>query len=112
MELELEKVGDVAVVKMPIKTLDASNSVEFKEAVQPMIDAELKVVLDLATLEFVDSSGLGAFLSCMRRLHAKGGDLRLCAMSDRVRTVFELVRMHRVVDICNDIDEAVRRFAP
>jgi anti-sigma B factor antagonist len=111
MKLELQKMGDVAVVKMTIETLDASNSTEFKEAIQPVLETELNVVLDLAGLAFVDSSGLGAFLSCMRRLHAKGGDLRLCAMSDSVRTVFELVRMHRVVDICNDVDEAVRRFA-
>ena len=43
---------------------------------------------------------------------AKGGDLKLCAMSKQVRAVFELVRMHRIFEIYPTKEEAVRAFAP
>jgi len=64
----------------------------------------------LGRLRFVDSSGLGAFISCLRKLNAKGGDLKLCGMSKQVRAVFELVRMHRIFDIFGTRDEALRAF--
>ena len=111
MELNVETRDGVAIVRLPAGALDTSNAAAFKQAIEPTLDSESKVVLDLSDLEFVDSSGLGTFLSCMRKLHAKGGDLKLASMANSVRTVFELVRMHRVVDICNDPDEAIRRFA-
>ena len=68
------------------------------------------VVFDMTQLEFVDSSGLGAILSCVRQLSARGGELKLCGLSKGVRALLELVRMHRVVEIHNDVDEAVAAF--
>jgi len=112
MHMVLETVGDVAVAVVPVEELDAGNASEFKRDVAPLIDANTRLVLDLSRLHFVDSSGLGAFISCLRKLNAKGGDLKLCGMSKPVRAVFELVRMHRVFDIVATREEAVRAFGP
>ena len=110
MQLACEKVGDVVVCAVPIEELDASNAPEFKRDIASLLDANAKLVLDLSRLRFVDSSGLGAFISCLRKLNAKGGDLKLSGMSTQVRGVFELVRMHRVFDILPTNDDAVRAF--
>src|ERR1700690_2879272 len=90
--------------------LDASNSADFKRDVAPLLESTTKLVFDLSRLRFVDSSGLGAFISCLRKLNAKGGDLKLCGMSKQVRGVFELVRMHRVFDILGTKEDAIRAF--
>jgi anti-sigma B factor antagonist len=111
MQLAIETVGSVVVAAMPVEELDAGNVEEFKRDMMPLIEAHANLVLDLSRLRFVDSSGLGAFISCLRKLNAKGGDLKLCCMSKRVRAVFELVRMHRVFDILATREEAVRAFA-
>jgi len=110
MQLAVEKVGDVAVAAVPVDELDASNAGEFKRDMAPLLEANARLVLDLSRLRFVDSSGLGAFISCLRKLNAKGGDLKLYGMSKQVRAVFELVRMHRVFDILATREEAVRAF--
>ena len=111
MELVLQRVGDVTVAAVSVEDLDAGNAAEFKRDMAAVVDANTKVVLDLSRLRFVDSSGLGAFISCLRKLNAKGGDLKLSGMSKQVRAVFELVRMHRVFDIFGSRDDAVRAFA-
>ena len=105
MELTTEKIGDVTVVVLPGEQLDASNAKEFKRDIAPLLEPRGKVVFDLAELRFVDSSGLGAFLSFLRQLNAKGGDLKLCGMTKPVRALFELVRMHKIFDICGTKDE-------
>lgn len=110
MELAVDKVDDVAVVKVPVEELDASNSGELKHDIAPVLQTNTKLVIDLSRLLFVDSSGLGAILSCLRQLSAKGGDLKLCGMQKQVRAVFELVRMHRIFDIHGTREEAVRAF--
>jgi anti-sigma B factor antagonist len=111
MEVAMEKVSNVAVAAVPGDELDASNVAEFKRDIAPILQVETEVVLDLSRLRFVDSSGMGAILSCLRQLRAKGGDLKLCGMTRPVRTVFELVRMHRIFDIYTTPQEAVRAFA-
>lgn len=110
MEISVDKTGNIAVAEVPVDELDASNAPEFKRDIAPVLQANTKLVLDLSRLRFVDSSGLGAVLSCLRQLTAKSGDLKLCGMSKQVRALFELVRMHRIFDIYGTREEAVRAF--
>ncbi len=112
MDLAIERIHDVVVVRLPYEELDASNASELKRDLTALLETESRIVFDLSQLRFVDSSGLGAFLSCLRRVNARGGDLKLCCLSRPVRAVFELVRMHRIFDIYATRDEATRAFAP
>jgi anti-sigma B factor antagonist len=106
--MTIEKVGEVAVVELRGEQLDASNVADFKRDIAPVLEGNSRVVFDLSQLRFVDSSGLGAILSCLRRLNGAGGELKLCGLAKPVRALFELVRMHKIFDIYATRDEAVR----
>jgi anti-sigma B factor antagonist len=108
MDIGVEKTGDIAVVQIDVDELDASNAAELKRDIGPVLEANKKVALDLSRLRFVDSSGLGALLSCLRTLSGQGGDLRLFGLSKQVRALFELVRMHRIFDIYGTKEEALQ----
>ncbi len=110
MNLTPEKIGDVTVVVLPGEQLDASNAKEFKRDMAPLLEPCRRVIFDLVQLRFVDSSGLGAILSSLRQLNANGGDLKLCGMSKPVRALFELVRMHKIFEIHETRDDALRAF--
>jgi anti-sigma B factor antagonist len=110
MELSIEVAGDVAIATPFVDELDASNTAEFKQHMAPVLSEHRKVVIDLARLRFIDSSGLGAMLSCLRQLSEKSGNLKLCSLSKAVRAAFELVRLHRVLDIYPGRAEAVQAF--
>jgi anti-sigma B factor antagonist len=103
--------NDVLVVELREASLDASNVREFRDAAQALLQDKNRVVLDLSGVKFVDSSGLGALISCLRQVNGRKGDFRLCAMSKSVRALFELMRMHRVFNIHESRDEAIRSFA-
>ena len=110
MDISVEQLDGVSVAAIPVDELDAGNAPEFKRDMAAVLQANTKVVLDLSRLRFVDSSGLGAILSCLRQLSAKNGDLKLCGMTKQVRTAFELVRMHRIFDVAGTKEEAVKAF--
>lgn len=112
MELKgIVEDNDVLVIDLREDNLDASNVREFKDAIQSVIHERTKVVLDMSGVKFVDSSGLGSLISCLRLLNSRRGDFKLCGMSNSVRALFELMRMHRVFNIHDSRQEAVRSYS-
>lgn len=112
MDIAIERLQDVAVIELPYEEIDAGNAADFKHELASVVDTERRLIFDLRRLRFVDSSGLGAFLSCLRKVNERGGELKLCGLSTSVRAVFELVRMHRVFDIHPTRDAALAAFTP
>jgi anti-sigma B factor antagonist len=111
MELSGRLEGkDVLVLELREDNLDASNVREFRDAASALIQEHRCVVVDLAGVKFVDSSGLGALLSCLRQVGERKGMLKLCEMTRTVRALFELMRMHKVFVIHETRDEAVASF--
>jgi anti-sigma B factor antagonist len=107
MDLDVEYIADIAIVTYPRNILDAQNSDEFKKAIRTILEANKKVVLDLGKVTFMDSTGLGAILSCLTKLNRKDGALRLCGLTKNVRALFEIVRMHWIFDINETRAESV-----
>jgi anti-sigma B factor antagonist len=110
MQLTTETIQNVAVVTLHFEEFDASNAEDFKRQMAPLLQSNPRMVFDLSRVQFIDSSGCGAILSCLKNLTSIGGDLRLCGVTPRVRTTFELIRLHRICQIFNTRDEAVKSF--
>ena len=110
MLFETEKIGDVTVVKVQTEVLDAGNAKEFRADISPILEENLKIVFDMSPVNFLDSSGCGTILSCLRQLNTAGGDLKMFGLQQSVRTLFELIRLHRIIDIFNSRDEAINAY--
>lgn len=95
-----------AIISFSQDSLDAGNVKEFRDQIAPHITDNLVLYLDMSNLNFVDSSGLGALLSCMRNMNSKNGQLRLFGVNKPVMALLELVRMHRIFSIYPSIAEA------
>ena len=67
------------------------------------------MVLDLSEVGFMDSTGLGAMLSCLRSMKARGGTLRVCSLMPEVQRLFDMVMMDRVFEIHPDVDSALAK---
>lgn len=103
---------NVLIITPETKSLDVKAASEFKKRVIDIISEteSQNVVFDLHELQFIDSSGLGTFLSVLRVLHTQGGELKLANMNKTIRTMFELVSMHKIFEIFNSTDEAIKSF--
>ena len=110
MQLSVDRVGDVCAVTINEDQLDAGNSDDFRQEMAQVVKDCRKLVIDFSCVEFVDSRGCGAILSCLKQLSINGGDLKLCNVNKSVRVVFELIRLHRICEIVDSKDDAVRAF--
>ena len=109
MVLNSDHVDGITIIQLP-ERINSANSRAFEKDVEPLMGASGKLVFDLSQLKQLDSMGLGAIVACLKHLRSNGGDLRLCAMTKQIRTLFELVRMHHVFDIFNTRQEALDSY--
>ena len=102
-----EKNG-VLVVKIDEERLDASTAPDFKKYVLDFVsEGKRKILLNLGQVDFIDSSGLGAIVTVLKRI-SEDGDLCICNPTEPVKNMFKLTRMERVFKIFGSEDEAIK----
>ncbi|MFA6220984.1 MAG: STAS domain-containing protein [Desulfomonilaceae bacterium] len=108
--MEIEKMDGVTVISTD-ERLDALAAPKLKEIVKNMSEeAKTKLVIDLAKTKFIDSSGCGALVASLRTLLKNHGDLKIARPSPQAQTLFQLTRLHRVFEIFDDLDTAIKSF--
>ena len=107
MNLNTEYYQHVAVITLEPKIININ---KFKTAIAPVVKKYKNLIFDMSQMKLIDSGGCGALLTCLRKLNSAGGDLRLCSVQTPVLTLFELLRIHRVVDIFETREDAVDSF--
>lgn len=111
MKLSSRQTGDALIVRVCEARIDSLVAIQFKDAVRSAVPetatevgvaggggAPGRVILDLAEVTFVDSSGLGAIVAVMKLL-APAFRLELAALQPNVERVFRLTRMDGVFTI-------------
>ena len=106
----ITKKEEATIIEVESTTLTAANAKEFKLNLEKEIENETHILLDLNRITFIDSSGLGVFLSCLKTLSKKNGDLKICNITKSVRVLFELVRLHQIIEVYNSQEEALAAF--
>ena len=105
--LEPDHQGEVTVVRVRCDRLDASQADRFKEEMAGIIpDGGARLVLDLSDVGFIDSTGIGAVASALKRNGPKGR-MMLCCVQPTVQKVFEITRFLKIVPATETRDEAV-----
>ena len=108
MKLNITSLSPSAcVVSFADSTLDAGNVKPFRDAIAASLAERSVLVLNMEALTFVDSSGLGALLSCLRSMNSKDGKLMLAGVTRPVMALLELVRMHRLFAIHDSVQDAL-----
>ena len=109
MDLTLDRRthGDWAVVEVGGE-LDLYTAPSFRESVlEAAADTgPPKVIVDFRGLGFIDSSGLGAIVACLKHLRERGGDLSLAAPDGSgLRRLLDLTGLDRVLTVYTNTDE-------
>jgi anti-sigma B factor antagonist len=101
----------VSLIEPQFNRLTAANADSFKTDILALIEAGNNLlVIDLAPVSFVDSSGIGALVGLLKRIGNRG-ELALCGLSENVMQAFKITHMNQVFTIHTDSDRAVRALA-
>ncbi|MGA1845530.1 STAS domain-containing protein [Deferribacter abyssi] len=110
MSFDVIEKKDIVIIIIPTR-LDASNSQDLKDIIaQKVGEKKFKFIIDLSNTEFVDSSGLGAMVSKIAHCRANGGDVKIVVTNDRIKEIFQITHLDKVLKEYKNADEAVVAF--
>ncbi len=111
VDIEKPKPG-VAVVRFTgALTLGTSLHAADAQMQKTIKDGAAKVVLDLAGVPYMDSAGLGALVQASGIAKQQGGDLRLCAVPERVAELIRMTRTDGLLPMDADVDASLAKLS-
>jgi anti-sigma B factor antagonist len=111
MELKARQTENVTVLELGGR-FDAYGAPAVADKLAEVIKGRPAAVLvNLAAVTFIDSTGCAVLVRGMKQCRERGGDLRLCGLQRPVRMIFELTRLDRAFDIFPDEQTALKAYA-
>jgi anti-sigma B factor antagonist len=111
MPFTVQPRGDVIVVKVHARRLDTSLAPEFKAKFVHLVQSgQEHIVMDMAALECIDSSGLGALIAGLKALGGRG-EIVLCGITPRLLSLLQLTHVDKLFHVCDNVEEALGRLA-
>lgn len=99
MQIETQNSAEGLRLRVMAPRIDAATALAFKEKIREVVQPDgSAIVLDLATVSFIDSSGLGALVSLHKALHDVRG-ITFTNLSPAVAQVFRLTRLDEVLHV-------------
>ena len=84
---------------------------DLRKAVHKLVDeGKKKIILNLADVDYIDSSGVGELVGCFTTLRNAGGELKLLNLSQKVQDVLYVTKLYTVFDIKDDEFTALKSF--
>ena len=91
--------------------VDTTTSPDLERRLQALLrEQRFHIVVDLAGVEYISSSGWGIFISEIREIRENGGDLKLAGMIPDVKEVFDLLEFENILKAYTDSELAVASF--
>ena len=88
--------------------IDVYTAPKLREQLVDLVNAgRYHLVIDMETVEFLDSTGLGVLVGGLKRVRAHDGSLRLVCTQERILKIFRITGLTKVFPIHASVDEAV-----
>ena len=98
--MNIQQKNPQTTVVTGLQELVAANAAQVRDDIRAALPPTcLNLELDLSSLSFLDSSGLGALISLHKTLRLRDGIMRLIKPAANVQQILELTRLHRVFEV-------------
>lgn len=108
--ITIEERSGVQVVKLS-QDLDSYGAADLEKELKKLLSSKsYKIVVDLSGVDYVSSTAVGVLVGVAKQARGKGGDLKLCGLSDKLKKTFDLLGASKVLEIYDTEDAAVGGF--
>lgn len=109
MNLNFYENNNVGIMEI-LGRLDAYSAPELKAKFDQLDSQTPYYIFDMKGCEFIDSTGLGMIVACLKSATQAGGDIRLVQLQDKPKMVFEITRAYRIFQFFDDIEAAMESY--
>ncbi len=111
MKSQVRDHESVRIVEVSGKITIGSGDVKLRELIHAALDAGIsKILLNLAGISAIDSSGIGELVACYTTVSTRGGQLKLMKLSPKINDILQVTQLITVFDIFATEAEALASF--
>jgi anti-sigma B factor antagonist len=112
VKLTTRQVGDVTVVDAAGRITLGEGASTFRDKIRDLVTGgNKKLLLNLAEISYIDSSGIGELVSGFTTVTNQGGSVKLLNLTKRVQDLLQITKLYTVFEVFDDETKAVRSFA-
>jgi anti-sigma B factor antagonist len=105
------QAGDVTILDLSGEVRLGDSSVALRDSIRKLADTgKKKVLLNLAGVKYVDSTGIGELIASYATLTRQGGQLKLLNLTDRIQNLLVITKLLTVFDSYDNEAEALKSF--
>jgi len=111
LEIKERHIGEIVILDLDGQIRIGGGSVMFRTTVRRLVEeGKNKILLNLAGVSNIDSSGLGELVSSHISLSKKGGEMKLIHLTQSLRELMTITKLLTVFDVYEDETRAVASF--
>lgn len=111
MKLSTREVSHVTIVDITGRITLGDETGQLRETVANLISQKkMKILLNLAGVDYIDSTGVGELVSSFITVRNAGGDLKLLNLTPKVNDILNVTKLYTVLDIRDDEFTAIKSF--
>ncbi len=111
LNIHERRIGDVTVLDMDGNIRIGGSNIALKEAIRGLVaEGRNQIVLNLARVTYIDSSGLGELISSHVTSNHKGGQIKLLNLTQRFHELMTITKLITIFDVYDDESQAVDSF--
>jgi anti-sigma B factor antagonist len=111
MNIKQNPRGEVMVLELSGKIMGGPDHDKFKAEIKQLIEEGYKdIVLDFAGVPWINSTGLGILISGYHSLRAAEGSMKVCAVKERVLSIFYISQLEKIFNVFETRAEALASY--
>ena len=111
LDVNERQAGDVTILDLTGEVRLGDSSVALRDSVRELADGgKNKVLLNLAGVKYIDSSGIGELIANYTTISRQGGQLKLLNLTDRIQNLLVITKLLTVFDAYDNEAEALKSF--
>lgn len=111
LSIAAREAGGISVLDLSGDIALGQTSADLRDKLKALLaDGKRRIVLNLADVRRIDSSGLGTLVAGFTSVEREGGALKLANLSDRVIELITITKLHTVFDVYDSTEAAVQSF--
>lgn len=111
MKIATREVDHVTIVDISGRIVLGDETGQLRDTVCGLISQKkTKIILNLAEVDYIDSSGVGELVGSFTTVRKSGGELKLLNLTQKVQDVLQVTKLYTVFDVKEDEFTAVKSF--
>jgi anti-sigma B factor antagonist len=111
MKISIRQVDGVTIIDCSGRITLGEGSVTLRDSVrEALAKGEKKILLNLADVNYIDSSGIGELVSAFTTTKNQNGELKLLKLTKKVNDLLQITKLYTVFDVKDDEAAAVKSF--